>query len=54
MVQTVDLADKDFKAAFKYRSKDVKKNIVLTNVHIGNISREVKMILKRSKWKFYN
>lgn len=44
MAQMLDLADKDFKAAFIHRSKEVKKNLILTNVQVENISREIKTL----------
>lgn len=44
MVQILDLADENFKAAFIHRSKDIKKTMALTNIQIGNASREIKTI----------
>lgn len=48
MAQMLDLEGKDFKAAFIHRTKEVKKNLILTNVQVENISREIKTLKKET------
>lgn len=51
MVQVMDLAHKEFKAADINVFRYLKENMDVINEYMGNSGREMEL-LKRAKWKF--
>lgn len=54
MTQVSEFAYKEFKAAIITLIKYVKEHKLLINEHIGNLSKEMKLYRKRTKWKLQN